>query len=153
MRAKMRANLVSELERTLTGRLKHLGEGDRAALSQMVESATNKLLHAPTTRLRSSVGSANGADYVATLAALFDLPEPDLSGAPSRSLPAAVTTTSATTERAGAAPGHRSDAQAGDPVGDDGDEDSTPREDGAGSAGATSAPVFAAMAPRTRLDS
>ena len=44
---KARAVLVSELERSLGGRLKHLGEADRAALTQMIESAVNKLLHAP----------------------------------------------------------------------------------------------------------
>ncbi|HEY8073110.1 MAG TPA: glutamyl-tRNA reductase, partial [Labilithrix sp.] len=46
LRAKTRGVLVAELERSLGGRLKHLGEADRAALLQMIESATNKLLHA-----------------------------------------------------------------------------------------------------------
>ena len=48
LRARTRAVLTSELERTLGTRLRHLGEGDRAALAQMIDSATNKLLHAPT---------------------------------------------------------------------------------------------------------
>ena len=76
LRAKTRAVLLGELERTLAGRLKHLAEGDRAALEQMMESAVNKLLHAPTTRLKA--GAANGAesdDHVNVLKHLFDLPE------------------------------------------------------------------------------
>jgi glutamyl-tRNA reductase len=75
LRAKTRGVLVSELERTLGGRLKHLGEADRAALVQMMESATNKLLHAPTTRLRASAGASDGNDLVRAAKHLFDLPE------------------------------------------------------------------------------
>ena len=61
LRAKTRAVLLAELDRSLGGRLKHLGEGDRAALSQMIESATNKLLHAPTTRLKASAQTGRRA--------------------------------------------------------------------------------------------
>jgi glutamyl-tRNA reductase len=75
LRAKTRGVLVSELERTLGGRLKHLGEAERAALVQMMESATNKLLHAPTTRLRASAGASDGNDLVRAAKHLFDLPE------------------------------------------------------------------------------
>jgi glutamyl-tRNA reductase len=75
LRAKTRGVLVAELERTLGSRLKHLGEADRAALMQMVESATNKLLHAPTTRLRASAGASDGNDLVRAAKHLFDLPE------------------------------------------------------------------------------
>jgi glutamyl-tRNA reductase len=75
LRAKTRAVLLAELERTLAGRLKHLGEADRAALTQMVESAANKLLHLPTTRLREGASSSDGADLVRAVTHLFDLPE------------------------------------------------------------------------------
>ncbi len=75
LRAKTRAVLLAELERSLSGRLKHLTEGDRAALSQMVESAINKLLHAPTTRLKASAQSDDVSDNVRVLKYLFDLPE------------------------------------------------------------------------------
>ena len=74
LRAKTRGVLVAELERSLGGRLKHLGESDRAALAQMIESATNKLLHAPTTRLRTAAASSDGSDLVRALEHLFDLP-------------------------------------------------------------------------------
>ena len=76
LRARTRGVLVAELERSLSGRLKHLAEGDRAALAQMVESATNKLLHAPTTRLKhaASTSDADAGDLVHALHHLFDLP-------------------------------------------------------------------------------
>lgn len=79
LRAKTKSILVAELERTLNARLKHLGEGDRAALLQMLESATNKLLHAPTTKLKASASAqsnAGDADLVNAARALFDLHEP-----------------------------------------------------------------------------
>jgi glutamyl-tRNA reductase len=76
LRAKTRAVLVAELERSLGGRLKHLGEGDRAALSQMLDSAVNKLMHAPTTRLKAAAAQQDGPELVDAVRHLFDLPEP-----------------------------------------------------------------------------
>ena len=75
LRAKTRAVLFAEMERTLGSRLKHLGEADRAALTQMMESAVNKLLHAPTTRLKASAADGGAAEYVGAIKHLFDLPE------------------------------------------------------------------------------
>jgi glutamyl-tRNA reductase len=75
LRAKTKAVLFAELERSLGTRLKHLQEGDRAALNQMLESAVNKLLHAPTTRLKASAGNDDAAELVRALKHLFDLPE------------------------------------------------------------------------------
>jgi glutamyl-tRNA reductase len=75
LRAKTRAVLFAELERSLGSRLKHLGESDRAALTQMMESAVNKLLHAPTTRLKASAADGGAAEFVGALKHLFDLPE------------------------------------------------------------------------------
>lgn len=74
LRAKTRGVLVAELERSLGSRLKHLTEGDRAALEQMIESATNKLLHAPTTRLKQAASSSDAGDLVNAVQHLFDLP-------------------------------------------------------------------------------
>ena len=74
LRAKTKGVLVAELERTLQGRLKHLPEGDRAALLQMVESATNKLLHAPTTRLRRAAGDGDAQELASVIKELFELP-------------------------------------------------------------------------------
>lgn len=76
MRAKARAVLFTELERLLQGRLKHLQEGDRAALMQMLESAMNKLLHAPTTKLKARAADGDdGAELAAAVRFLFDLQE------------------------------------------------------------------------------
>ena len=81
LRARTRGVLVAELDRSLGQRLKHLTEGDRAALAQMVESATNKLLHAPTTRLKAAASSSDAGDLVEALHHLFDLPKaPELPG-------------------------------------------------------------------------
>jgi glutamyl-tRNA reductase len=76
MRLKARAVLFAELERSLAGRLKHLAEGDRAALGQMMESALNKLLHAPTTNLKArAAGHDDAAELAAAVRFLFDLQE------------------------------------------------------------------------------
>jgi glutamyl-tRNA reductase len=77
LRARTRGVLVAELDRSLSGRLKHLTEGDRAALTQMIESATNKLLHAPTTHLKAAASTSSAGDLVHSLQHLFDLPEGD----------------------------------------------------------------------------
>jgi hypothetical protein len=56
--------------------LKHLAEGDRAALEQMVESAVSKLLHSPTTRLKERAAEGEDApELAATVRFLFDLQE------------------------------------------------------------------------------
>jgi glutamyl-tRNA reductase len=52
LRARLRRVLGAELARTLRGKLKHLSAEDRAALGKMLEAAENRLLHAPTMRLR-----------------------------------------------------------------------------------------------------
>jgi len=83
LRARTRATLIAEVERSLGGKLKHLGEGERAAMVQMVDAAVNKLLHTPTTKLRHAASTGDGADKVAQLVDLFDLPSPeDSPGAP-----------------------------------------------------------------------
>jgi glutamyl-tRNA reductase len=76
LRSRTRDVLNAELERALTGRLKHLAEADGALLRQFVEAAANKLLHLPTTRLREGASSPDGADLVRAVVHLFDLPEP-----------------------------------------------------------------------------
>ncbi len=73
LRAKARAAMLGELDRSLAGKLRHLGEPERAALAQMVDSAVNKLLHGPTARLKSG----DSAELVAAARALFDLRDDD----------------------------------------------------------------------------
>lgn len=74
LRARTRAVLEAELERTLSTKLKHLSEADRAALVTMLDSATNKLLHAPTSRLKEKAGDEDAKELARTLEYLFDLP-------------------------------------------------------------------------------
>ncbi len=73
LRERTRATLFAEMEKSLAGKLRHLGQPERQALVAMLEAATNKLLHTPTTRLRSLAGDPRANDYVEALSALFDL--------------------------------------------------------------------------------
>jgi glutamyl-tRNA reductase len=73
MRAKVRAMIFAELDRSLAGRLKHLA-GDRAALAQMAEGIVNKVLHAPTTNLKARAADGDDAgNLAAAVRFLFDL--------------------------------------------------------------------------------
>ncbi len=75
MRARARALVLAELERSLSGKLKHL-EPDRAALTQMLESAVSKLLHGPTTKLKARAAEGiDAAPLAAAVRYLFDLQE------------------------------------------------------------------------------
>ncbi len=74
MRAKARAVFFTELERSLGGRLKHLGEDDRAALAQMLDSAVSKWLHMPTKNLKARAAeSEDASELAAAVRFLFDL--------------------------------------------------------------------------------
>lgn len=65
--------LATELEKSLSGRLKHLGPAEKEALFAMIGAATNKLLHAPVTRLRELAGDARADIYVEAVQDLFEL--------------------------------------------------------------------------------
>lgn len=73
LRARTRSILAAEVERSLGGKLRHLGAAERQALAIMVEAATNKLLHVPTTRLRALAGDPRAGEHVEVLRELFDL--------------------------------------------------------------------------------
>jgi len=80
LRAHIRGALRTELERSLGGRLRHLGGPERAALDTMLEAAVNRILHRPTTRLRqaASLESFDGQAFpelAAALEGLFGLGE------------------------------------------------------------------------------
>jgi glutamyl-tRNA reductase len=75
LRARVRASLATELERSLSGKLKHLGPADREALAIMIDAATNKICHRPTARLKALANEPRGYEAVETLTDLFDLPE------------------------------------------------------------------------------
>lgn len=78
LRNRTRSLLQAELERSLSGRLRHLGESDRAALHAMMDAAVNKLLHAPTSHLRKAASEVRGEQMAQTLHELFELPEVSL---------------------------------------------------------------------------
>jgi glutamyl-tRNA reductase len=75
LRNKTKGILMAELERSLTGKLKHLGDADRAALGQMIDASVNKLLHTTTTRLKASTDEDDGEQVVRIVKHLFDLPD------------------------------------------------------------------------------
>jgi glutamyl-tRNA reductase len=80
LRARIRAALGVELERSLRGKLRHLGSVERAALETMLDASVNRVLHTPTTRLRDAAadqsldGSAFG-ELVVAVDRLFALSE------------------------------------------------------------------------------
>jgi glutamyl-tRNA reductase len=65
LRTRIRGALRLELERSLSGRLRHLGSAERAALDTMLEASVNRVLHQPTTRLRqaASVETLDGPGF------------------------------------------------------------------------------------------
>jgi len=77
LRGRMRRVLDSELERSLSGRLKHLAPSDRDALAQMLDSATNKLLHSATVKLKQASLADDADDLVRAVHHLFDLAPDD----------------------------------------------------------------------------
>ena len=96
LRARATAVIDAELRR-LDGRLPDLDTGDRAEVAAAVRRAVEKVLHAPTVRVKELAATPDGDRYAAALRALFDLdpasPEtvlairaerPPASGRPSR---------------------------------------------------------------------
>jgi len=73
MFARTRNVLAGELERSLSGRLKHLGPAEKEALVAMIGAATNKILHGPVSRLRELAGDARADVYVEAMQDLFEL--------------------------------------------------------------------------------
>jgi glutamyl-tRNA reductase len=78
LRSRMREILELELERSLSGRLKHLGDAERDNLRTMLEAATKKLMHNPTVRLRELAADREAENFRSDLLAdalmeLFEL--------------------------------------------------------------------------------
>ncbi|MGW7295804.1 glutamyl-tRNA reductase [Streptomyces xiamenensis] len=69
----MAADVVSSELARLHGRLPGLGEKERAEVTHAVRRVVDKLLHAPTVRVKELAGEPGGADYAAALRELFDL--------------------------------------------------------------------------------
>jgi len=82
LRERIRSALRVELERSLRGRLRHLGEADRGALETMLDASVNRLLHQPTTRLRQAASSSDVEtpafpELTAAIEHVFALDEPE----------------------------------------------------------------------------
>jgi glutamyl-tRNA reductase len=73
MRERVQQTVHAELEKSLQGRLKHLGAADREALAAMMGAVVNKLLHHPSTRLKALAGEQRCDDAAQVLTELFDL--------------------------------------------------------------------------------
>jgi glutamyl-tRNA reductase len=72
MRERMDALRARELESALR-KLRHLSDGDRAAVEELSKSLMNKFLHAPTVGLRSAAANGRGLGVVDTVRYLFGL--------------------------------------------------------------------------------
>ena len=67
-----------EVERALA-RLRHLSPDDQAVIDALTRGLLNKLLHAPTTRLREAAGNGRGTGVIDTVRYLFEL-DPQTAG-------------------------------------------------------------------------
>lgn len=76
LRERFRVVARAEVEKSLSGKLKHLSEVDRKSLEIMVEAITNKLLHAPTAALRQGATTSDGPALASITRALFQLEDP-----------------------------------------------------------------------------
>ncbi|MGW4237655.1 glutamyl-tRNA reductase [Streptomyces sp. NPDC004749] len=69
----MAADVVRSEVTRLEGRLPGLGEKERSEIARTVRRVVDKLLHAPTVRVKQLAGEPGGAGYADALRELFDL--------------------------------------------------------------------------------
>jgi glutamyl-tRNA reductase len=79
LRERFHAVVRAEIDRTLP-RLSSLSPDERHALERMTDAMVNKLLHAPTTRLRDLANGADGPLLVDAARRLFELGDGDAPG-------------------------------------------------------------------------
>jgi glutamyl-tRNA reductase len=77
LREHFRVITKSELERSLSGKLKSIGPAERLVLDAMLDSIVNKLLHKPTMALRNSSINEQADAMAAVVRALFALDAAD----------------------------------------------------------------------------
>ena len=75
LRAKVRTTLGAELSRSMSGKLRHLSDEERAALEALLDAAVYKLMHAPTSQLRKSASEPRGEQMARVVRELFELPD------------------------------------------------------------------------------
>ncbi|MFO0554518.1 MAG: glutamyl-tRNA reductase [Polyangiaceae bacterium] len=73
LRGRIHHALEAELDKSLSTKLKHLGPAEREALHAMIDAATNKICHHPTTRLRAAASDPRATELVEIVTELFDL--------------------------------------------------------------------------------
>lgn len=76
MRARAERRRLAELER-MYARMPHLTDEDRASLDAMTRQMMNRMLHAPTVRLREAAANGRGAELVQAARFLFALDQND----------------------------------------------------------------------------
>lgn len=69
----MAADIVASEMARLDGRLQELDDRQRAEITQTVRRVVDKLIHAPTVRVKQLAGEPGGAGYADALRTLFDL--------------------------------------------------------------------------------
>jgi len=78
LRARAESIRTSELERA-EGRLGSLSPSERRAVESLTAQIVNKLLHAPTVRMKQAAAAADGVVYADAVRHLFDLDDRDSS--------------------------------------------------------------------------
>jgi len=78
LRARAESIRTTELERA-EGRLNTLSPSERRAVESLTAQIVNKLLHAPTVRMKQAAAAADGVLYADAVRHLFDLDERDSS--------------------------------------------------------------------------
>lgn len=73
LRKRFRETAQAELERSLHGKLKHLGPDDKRSLEAMLDATVNKLLHHVTVTLKKGAETGEGDALAASLREVFDL--------------------------------------------------------------------------------
>ncbi|RAJ57372.1 glutamyl-tRNA reductase [Streptomyces sp. Amel2xB2] len=104
----MAADVVASEMARLEGRLQGLDDKQRAEITQTVRRVVDKLLHAPTVRVKELAGEPGGAGYADALRELFDL-DPQTVAAVSSPVPAGVPEPAESPERRGGGRGRRAE--------------------------------------------
>ncbi|WP_079123289.1 glutamyl-tRNA reductase [Streptomyces abyssalis] len=110
----MAADVVAAEMARLEGRLQGLDDKQRAEITQTVRRVVEKLLHAPTVRVKELAGEPGGAGYADALRELFDL-DPQTVAAVSSPVPTGVPEPTGSPERLGTGRGSEQTDEAGVP--------------------------------------
>lgn len=86
LRARAREAFLLEYEKSMRGKLRELHPDQRLAIEKMIDAGVNRLLHAPSTRLREGAGSAEPEEALEWARALSDLFELEPVSSPEQTL-------------------------------------------------------------------